>query len=380
VAGRRALLSWRNTKEYARPTAGLGWLRLICAALVIFDHSSAIAVGQGVPMLPGSWGLAPGDLALAGLFMMSGYQVSGSWDRDPSWWRFSARRLLRLLPPLLFVLMVTVFIVGPLLTSWTQTAYWSHPQTWRYLVGSSVIMLMQHNLPGVFWSNPYPWSVNGSLWTLPMEFASYGLLLVAGVVIAVGVPRVVVLIPLLGGIFVLDTLTRDAVANGGTVGSWLAIPLSSLVTFMVPFILGMVFYAWRDRIPLLRLPALALLVGWFEFRTTPIGMRYLLPVMVTYCSLVLVHHWPKRLSSDGAWIRGNYGMYLWGFLVQQLIAAAGVRNPWVLAAIAIPASYLCGVLSWTFIEKPTQRLTKYLRGAPSRPAVNSPQRELQLQG
>ena len=124
------------------------------------------------------------------------------------------------------------------------------------------------------------------------------------------------------------------------------------------------------------MPALLLLGVWFLFRTDPAG-RYLLPLAFAYGTIVLAHHWPKSLGYCGNWVMGSYGMYLWGFLVQQVIAAIGVHDPWLLAALAIPVSYLCGLLSWVYVEEPTQRLRKFL-GAPRRASV-SPGRELLLQ-
>jgi peptidoglycan/LPS O-acetylase OafA/YrhL len=366
----------RRVKAYASPRSGLAWLRLICACVVVFDHSGSVAKGWGVPVLPATWQLPLGDMALMALFVMSGYQVSGSWTSDPSWWRFCLKRLLRILPPLWVVLVVAVFVVGPLLTTWSLGDYFSHPQTWRYLVGSSVVLLIQHNLPGVFYENPYPWTVNGSLWTLPMEIAGYVVLLAVGLLVALRVSRMLVLIPLLAAIVALDAMNQQTLSEGGTIDSFLSMSLVSLVYFMVPFVFGAVLHAGRDRIPLLRVPALLLLGIWFFFRGDPAG-HYLLPLAFGYGTIVLAHHWPSNLGYRGKWVMGSYGMYLWGFLVQQLIAAAGVRDPWLLAALAVPAAYLFGVLSWVFVETPTQRLRHRLKSP--RPAPESLDRELLLQ-
>jgi peptidoglycan/LPS O-acetylase OafA/YrhL len=60
-------------------------------------------------------------------------------------------------------------------------------------------------------------------------------------------------------------------------------------------------------------------------------------------------------------------MYIWAFPVQQMIIYTGVRNQWVLMVLAVPAAYVCGILSWTFIEEPTQRLRRYLRPSATMP-------------
>jgi peptidoglycan/LPS O-acetylase OafA/YrhL len=132
-----------------------------------------------------------------------------------------------------------------------------------------------------------------------------------------------------------------------------------MVSFMVPFFIGMILRAYRDRIPLLPWAAIALFVAWLVLHRTPLD-RYLLAAMASYGAIVLAHHWPKRLDG-GRWVYGSYGTYIWAFPVQQMIIEAGVRNQWVLIACAVPAAYLCGVLSWSFVEQPTQRLRKYLR-------------------
>jgi peptidoglycan/LPS O-acetylase OafA/YrhL len=351
----------RVAGEYASPNVGFAWLRLISAAVVIIDHSWALVGPQGTGMLPVGWGISPGHVALVGVFAMSGYQISGSWERDPSWWRFGARRLLRILPPLLAVIAMAVFVIGPIYTTLAAHDYWAHKQTWRYLVGTFVLFLLQHRLPGVFGDNPYPWSVNGSLWTLPMEMVGYAIVLGVGVLVALGASRLV-LFPLLAGMFVADGWYQAVYGPEGGI-SLLEIPLGPILQFMVPFVIGMVLHAYRARVPF-RPPAAILLAGlWLLLHWTPLD-RYLLAVTAAYGAIVLARHWPRRFQVGGPWMLVSYGTYLWGFPVQQMIVHAGVRDPWVLGACAVPAAYLCGVLSWTLVEKPTQRLRGKLGAAP----------------
>jgi peptidoglycan/LPS O-acetylase OafA/YrhL len=345
-----------DDKRHADPNTGFAWLRMAGAITVVIDHSSPLVHPERLTVFPAAWNMSPGYVALMGFFAMSGFQIQDSWQRDPNWWRFSARRVLRIWPPLLFVLLVSVFVIGPLFTTWSSGDYWSSLQTWRYLVGNTVMFLLQHILPGVFFDNPYPWSVNGALWTLPMELVGYGIVLVAGLVVALGVSRLV-FFPLLAGMCVADGFFQATFGSPGKAGALLNVPLGSMVSFMVPFVIGMILRAYRGRIPFRPLPAIVLFAAWLALHSTPLD-RYLLALMASYGAIV--HHWPARLSG-GRWVIGSYGTYIWAFPVQQMIVNAGVRNQWVLMACAVPAAYMCGLLSWTLIEEPTQRLRKYLR-------------------
>ncbi|WP_245975737.1 acyltransferase family protein [Amycolatopsis palatopharyngis] len=346
-------------RDHADPNIGFAWLRMIGATLVVIDHSSPLVHPERLTVFPASWQASPGYIALMAFFAMSGYQISDSWARDSSWWRFSARRLLRILPPLLVVVMITVFVIGPIFTVLSSADYWANLQTWRYLLGTSLLLLLQHTLPGVFVDNPYPWSVNGSLWTLPMELIGYGIVLVVGLVIAFGVTRLVIL-PLLAGLVVLDGMFQATFGFNGDAGSLLSVPTGSLVSFMVPFVIGMAMHTFRDRIPLRPLVAGVLFACWVGAHWTPLD-RYLLPAAAGYGAIVLAHHWPRRLEVSGWLIFGSYGMYIWAFPVQQMIIHSGVRDQWVLMALAVPISYACGVLSWLLVEVPTQKLRRYLR-------------------
>lgn len=361
----------RQQKAYADPNYGFAWLRLLGALTVVIDHSVPLTDPSRLTVFPAAWEASPGYIALVGFFAMSGYQISDSWERDPSWWRFGARRLLRILPPLVVVVAFTVFVLGPIFTVYSARDYWSDLGTWRYLVGTPLMFLLQHKLPGVFVDNPYPWSVNGSLWTLPMEFVGYVLVLAVGLVISFGVTRYV-LLPVLAGMFVLDTMFEAAFNYHGNAGSFLSVPIGSLVSFLTPFVLGMVLHAFRDKIPLSRVAALALVPLYLALHGTALD-RYALALMASYGAIVLAHHWPRGLEVDGRWIFGSYGLYIWGMPVQQvIIAVGGVQNEWVLMALALPLAYLCGVASWLLVEAPTQRLRRYLPTPPK--PVPSPSR------
>ncbi|WAL65511.1 acyltransferase [Amycolatopsis cynarae] len=349
-------------KIQANPNTGFAWLRTIGALVIVVDHCIPLLGVQGVAFFPPSWFVTPGYVTLMAFFAMSGFQVQDSWLRDPSWWRYSARRLLRIVPPLVVALLITTLVIGPLITSWPAHAYFAHVQTWRYLVGTTVLFLMQHQLPGVFLGNPYPYAVNGSLWTLPMEVLAYGLVLAAGLVISFGAPRFVLFV-LLGGLVWGDTVLGATEAYQGGGGSLLVVPIGSLVAFLVPFVIGMILRTYRDKIPLRPWVAVVLVVAWI-LATETAASRYLLAAMASYGAITLASHWPSRWARGRTLLSGSYGIYLWGFLITQLLVMAGVRQLWLLIALVVPAAFLAGQLSWRLVEEPTQRLRRYLRKPP----------------
>ncbi|GHF58616.1 peptidoglycan/LPS O-acetylase OafA/YrhL [Amycolatopsis bartoniae] len=360
------------SKTYADPNIGFAWLRTIGALIVVIDHCSPLLHPERLTIFPASWGASPGYVALMGFFAMSGYQIQDSWARDPSWWRFSARRLLRILPPVVLVVAVTALVIGPLVTSWPQADYWASAQTWRYLVGTTLLFLLQHRLPGVFDSNPYPWSANGALWTLPMEMLGYVIVLVVGLVIALGVSRLFLFAVLAVMVFA-DSQTLATFGDHGRGGSLLDVPVGSTIAFLVPFVLGVILHTYRDRIPFRPVAAIALLAVWVALNHTPVG-RYALVVAASYGAITWARHWPTRLEKAGDWVYGSYGTYIWAFPIQQLLIMAGVRNVALLVALAVPLAFAAGQLSWRYVEKPTQRLRRHLRRPAPRPVLPVPPR------
>jgi peptidoglycan/LPS O-acetylase OafA/YrhL len=358
----------------AKPNTGFAWLRMIGALTVVVDHSAPLTDPSRLTVFPTSWNLSPGYIALMGFFAMSGYQISDSWRQDPSWWLFSAKRVLRLWPPLLFVVLVTALVIGPLVSTLTVAEYLSAQDTWGYIVNNAGLYTLQHRLPGVFVDNPWPWSVNGSIWTLPMELTGYLFVLAFG---ALGLFRRApwLTVVLMLSLIALDRRFEASIGNPGDGGSFLQVPIGSMVAFLVAFSIGMVLHAYRDRIPLSPVVAWSLVGLQVAVHTTPVG-ALTLPFMAGYGALVLAHHWPARLEGYDSWVFGSYGLYIWAFPIQQLLIMTGADKQWSLTLTALPLTYLCGWLSWHYIEQPTLSLRRYLRRRKPRPDPASRLRRL----
>ncbi|TMC41708.1 MAG: acyltransferase [Chloroflexi bacterium] len=107
-------------KEEQRNEAGDGFalVRIVAALIVIFAHSFAVAAGLPDP----TWHVRGvtinfGSAAVSTFFVISGYLVVASWIRDPSPIRFTVRRVARLWPGLLVMLLVTTGTGGHVVTA-----------------------------------------------------------------------------------------------------------------------------------------------------------------------------------------------------------------------------------------------------------------------
>jgi len=360
-------------RRWADPNTGFAWLRMIGSFLVVIEHCAPLTDPSQLTLLPESWGFSPGYTALMGFFAMSGFQIADSWQRDPCWWRFAGKRVLRIWPPLLTVVIVTALVIGPLATTLSVREYFSSSATWGYIVNNAGLYTLQHPLPGVFENNPYSWSANGSLWTLPMELTGY--LIVLGLGLVAGFTRyrwlaVVVLIALVA----FDRRFEASIGDPGTGGGFLSVPIGSAVAFLVAFVVGVMLVTYRDSLALSPAVAWALVGMQAAVVATEVG-PFTLPFVAGYGAVVLAHHWPRRLEGHDRWVYGSYGLYIWAFPLQQLLIMAGLDSQWSLTLAAVPAAYVAGLLSWRYVEEPTMSLRRYLaprrrkRRAPTPPAT-----------
>ena len=152
-------------------------LRWFAACLVLYGHAF-VFLGLPEPLFL-QW-VPMGPLGVYIFFAISGYLVAQSWQRDPNVPRFLAKRALRIFPGLLVCTLLSVLVLGPWLTTLDMATYWRNEHTRGYF--TNVALYMTYHLPGVFAQNKLPHAVNGSLWSLPVEFFMYLLLAFLGLV------------------------------------------------------------------------------------------------------------------------------------------------------------------------------------------------------
>lgn len=111
------------------------------------------------------------NTAVGLFFAISGYLVYGSYEKS-TLKSYVFKRVIRICPPYLFIILSS-FLIGSILTSYTITEYLLNIETYKYLLYNLLFLnFLQPNLPGVFCNSAVD-AVNGSLWTLKVEWFLY---------------------------------------------------------------------------------------------------------------------------------------------------------------------------------------------------------------
>lgn len=317
-------------------------LRLLAAWAVLVSHSFAV-VDRPEPLH--QLGSTLGNVGVLVFFAVSGLLIRRSWEYDPSPRDFWIKRGLRLLPALAVVGVLTAFLLGPLVTSSSLSAYLSSWQTWIYPVRLVLMFPFGAGLPGVFEDNPMAGAVNGPLWSLPVEVFAYAVLAALGMAGLLRRTWLVASLALLGLAWaaVWVPLTSDAIGS---------------TYVLTAFALGSAAYSFRERIVLSWPVALGLLALCYAAGLGPTSVRV---VVWTVGGVYLSYWFAYALPPIGRLVTrfgdASYGVYIWAFPVQQTIVQVGGvdLSPWAVIAIATPIVYALAQLSWHLVESPALR-------------------------
>jgi peptidoglycan/LPS O-acetylase OafA/YrhL len=338
-------------------------LRLLAASLVVVAHGYALT---GKPGLWASHGVDFGLIGVTTFFAISGYLVTASWRSQPRIYPFVAKRLLRIMPALVVIVLVIAYLMGPLVTALTAGSYLSDWQTHSWVI-HNVLFDPVYQLPGVF-TDHVNTAANGSLWSLAVEIRAYGLVMLCGLLglfagwrivllIAIGVAFAVLSLPsfwatpdpLLGP--AAQNTIRDVVGAG-----------PSGTSVMIAFVAGMLIQTQRRRLRLHPLAGgLAAALFLASYWLSPGARTVLLPLALTYLVLFLAYETPP-LPWLTRWGDASYAIYLLAFPVEQLtIGALGdSAAPGAVIAISLPICWALALVSWRLVEAPMLKLKKRL--------------------
>jgi peptidoglycan/LPS O-acetylase OafA/YrhL len=324
----------------------LNALRLILATAVIVSHAWPLG-GFGPDPSPARQSL--GHWAVIGFFAISGYLIAASRARS-GLGEFVAARVLRVYPAFLVCLLLVAFVAAPLSTV-IGPGHWTPGGGVSYVTHNVFLKIDRDGIPGTLPKTPYGPAWNGSLWTLFYEFVCY---LMVGVLLSA--PRRWHG-PLTALAFVLTAAGAQVATHRAMTGT-----VADFLSLAPVFLAGSLLFLYADRVP----------VGWWY----GVAALVLLPVtgrfdvvssvgapLAAYACLWLGVVLP--LQRVGRRNDVSYGVYIYAFPVQQLLAVAGAYRHgvalYVLLSVLVTLPF--AVASWFVVERPALGLKKRLRRA-----------------
>jgi peptidoglycan/LPS O-acetylase OafA/YrhL len=316
-------------------------LRLLAALLVVFAHSfMCLNLPQPAMVAPAdpNQQITVGTLGVTIFFVISGFLITRSYlTNNGNIINYAKSRVLRIYPALLVQYLLVALVIGALATTLKLTEYYSRlfaiPHLALIPFGFSFPFL-----PGVFEHNPKPGFVNENLWTLGFELTMY--VAIAIILKAQTLFKVQVLLPcaLLYGayLFRYAAFNPHNVRELGLLHCW-------------SFLLGSLGYVYFDKISLSIGVALTGAMAMILSRDT-VYYVFTYTLATAYIVLFVAFLRPKcRLYKYGDF---SYGIYLYGFPVEQYYATLGEKSLLAFLAASIATSVSFAALSWFLVEKP----------------------------
>lgn len=334
-------------------------LRLVAAFLVLSGHMSRICGITPIIL----FGEQVHSMGVKIFFLLGGVFITQSWQKDPHPLRYAVKRFFRIWPPLAVYVLIAAFVIGPIFTQVPLKDYFTSPVLGGYL--NNLRLYMVYTLPGLFGSNPCPNEVNGSLWTLPVETAMY---------------LMVPLFCILQG-KIKDHKIREIVAWGVAILAYVGrlvlntMPGETLIIYatdwfaamdIIPFYFVGMAYAHSDLKKYLNVPLALLLMMVFCALGLEGNLR-LMAFFLLFSYLILSMAFGVQISSERIpfhKLEISYGIYLWGFFVQQLfemqLIQSGFKLPFftVQLMICTTISIAMGWLNYLVVEEPAQKVSK----------------------
>lgn len=333
----KAVTPWELTRDLPN---NFDAVRLLLSVCVIYVHSitslrgTDLAPEESDPLCYVTRGsIHLGEIAVGGFFMLSGLLISHSWTSSRGVWDFIVKRVLRIYPAFLGVVLFCTFIVGPI-SSQSFVGFLRKLDIDMWL---ACAMRLSLSLPALFVGNPQPYNANVSLWTIPYEFDCYLCILALGSTQLLTRRRFITAIWM--AVFVFHLADTDV--------HW--------PRFLTCFFSGTVFYLYRDSIPkTMRMLSTCLAVLLLFGFVAPTKLPFLIPVCGTYVlffiafSNSVLHNIREKMGDV------SYGMYLFAFPVQQLLVQFWREsfNPTTLFITATAITFPLALLSWFLVEQP----------------------------
>ncbi|HEY4324707.1 MAG TPA: acyltransferase [Mucilaginibacter sp.] len=362
-AGRKLLISEELNKN------NFDFLRFLFATAVIYSHCYVIFHGaikniEPICILTHNQ-IDLGGVAVCFFFVISGFLIVKSFENSHTNIDYLIKRVLRICPGFFVAFLVSVFVLGALgtinpLHKFGQWKFYFEHLAFKRL---SLNFLTFEAPKGVktFSTNRLPDMINEPFWTIQYEFTCYLLVPLLGI-ISIIKRRWLAIVFFLVSFILLVLQTVNIITITDNEKNWVFLYPSELPLLLASFFSGSCYYFFRAYIPrsiflVLLSAVLILFSSWFLN-----ALNLLLPLAGSYVLFYLAYH--SRFQFHNFAKRGDYsyGLYLYGWPVQQLIVYFFSKQigPNQLFFIAFPIILLFAYLSWHIVENRFLKMKKLI--------------------
>ena len=360
-------------------------LRLFAASQVAFIH-----VGDELHIEFSGWLLSvrnnldyfPG---VPIFFVISGFLISASLDRNPNLRNYAINRVLRIYPALWTSTLLTLLLLAVF-----GNRIWESIQTTggngfiivaKWLIAQ--FSIAQFYNPAVFKANFGIGMLNGSLWTIPVELQFYLVLPLLAPLLWRGLSTLQQNVRLIGTTLLLFTFSWLFVNYHDEINS-VSVKLAvlirlSLLPYLYIFMLGIILQ--RNQASLARLLngkglywlSVYLLVAFIisQYGQKPQNIYTSNLLLMTLLSLTVVSLAFTARNLANLLLKGNdvsYGAYIYHGIVLNLAFELKFTRSISVFVVVLSVSYLLAVVSWLTVERPALGLKRsplLYRGHPS---------------
>ncbi len=327
-------------------------LRLIFASFVLISHSFVLSGNTDCDWLCYllNTKLTLAAMAVKGFFVISGFLIMKSIERNQNFARFLLNRVLRIFPGLLTALTLTVIILVITYTL-TNNEFFVEKSVFTYIPRNLFLIDLQYSIEGIFENNPYPKAINGSLWTIPYEVASY---LIFSILILVRRIKFIHFITV--AIFLAVLILKYQIIQ---IKPFYFLNLNFIQFLdLFGFFLAGSLLALIDNIYLNKKSVVIVSFAIFIFSLI-LNLDFLL--LISFSVLVIsigIMYWRPFSKFNKNVGDISYGIYLYAFPIQQLLVYFFFPNYLFLMVLTIMISFPLAFLSWKYVEAPALKLKK----------------------
>jgi peptidoglycan/LPS O-acetylase OafA/YrhL len=340
------------------------FLRLFAACMVLFGHSFTLLEASPADRFPHDpvtlliFKYMPFGQGLPGtglhiFFFISGLLVTLSFinhKKNPL--LFVWARALRILPAYWVSTLVLLLLVGTWYTTLPLQDYFKNPETWTFF-WRNMLMAPYYYLPGVFTTNPFGASINGSTWTIPLEVQMYAWVFFFGLIGVLSRRLIFVAFFLIcAGVQIIFAEDYIFLLQPGEPRLWIF------------FFVGMLAALYSKHIVISpKLWVIFTLIYFAAWQHENKWLNLLGAAYFAYSLLVFATYKYYSFLDVGKFGDYSYGIYLYSFPVQQLLihTLKPQMNGWLFSLLSFLVCLPLAVASWHILEKPAMQLKRKIQ-------------------